>query len=82
MLSEGAVPYRTRNTGRAVETSMICREWQASAPTDANQLPHGDHVNPVMPTVWKPEMVLRLCLVVAFQTITFAEIFDVCVDRR
>lgn len=50
---------------------MICREWQASAPSEANQFPHGDHVNPVMPTVWKPEIVLRICLVVAFHTITW-----------
>lgn len=50
---------------------MICREWQASAPIDAKQLPQGDHVSPVMPTVWKPEIVLRVCLVVAFQTITW-----------
>lgn len=49
---------------------MICREWQASAPTEASQLPHGDHDNAVMPAVWKPESVLRVCLDVAFQTIT------------
>lgn len=64
------MPYRALKTGRSVDTRVICREWQASAPTEANQLPQGDHVSPVMPTVWKPDTVLRVCLVVAFHTIT------------
>ncbi len=49
---------------------MICKEWQASAPTEASRPPQGDQANPAMPAVWKPEAVFLICLVVAFQTIT------------
>lgn len=72
--SATSASHLTLKVGRADAdntASVICKEWQSSAPTEASRVPQGDHANPAIPTVWKPAIMVLICLVVAFHMMTW-----------
>lgn len=65
-----SLTYRTLKIGFSVNASIICSEWNSSAPRELKSVPHGDQLKPAIPTLWKPFTMLRIFFVTTFHTAT------------
>lgn len=61
--NQSSLTYRTLKMGFSVKASIICSEWNSSAPREPKRVPHGDQLKPAIPTLWKPCTLLRICFV-------------------